>query len=381
LSTIRGPYREPAASSPFIYEEPVASIDLVDRGAELAQLRDRAGDARNSRLEGPRRYGKTSLLRAALAAAAADGAVAIEVNFLGCVTAADAAERIERAYGAQLDGPLRRWFAGVVRTLRPTLSAAPGGVGVKARPEPGTPGLLDRLALPRRIHERTGRQCVIAFDEFQELLRIDPALPGTFRSELETHGRAAGYVFSGSHPGLMRELFADRRHAFFAQAAPVELGPLPPDALADFIAGRFDAGRREPGEALGPLLDAAEGHPQRAMLLAHHLYVRTAREHPADVETWAAALDGARREAAGELEVLWSASTALERRVLKVVAHRTVALRGREAAERFGLAKSGSTGTALDRLVRDGLLVADAATRSGWRVVDPFLARWLREGA
>jgi hypothetical protein len=67
--------------------------------------------------------------------------------------------------------------------------------------------------------------------------------------------------------------------------------------------------------------------------------------------------------------------------VLKVVAHRTVALRGREAAERFGLAKSGSTGTALDRLVRDGLLVADAATRSGWRVVDPFLARWLREDA
>jgi uncharacterized protein len=303
------------------------------------------------------------------------------VNFLGCITPADAAERIERAYGAQLDGPLRRWFAGVVRTLRPTLSAAPGGVGVKARPEPGTPGLLDRLALPRRIHERTGRQCVIAFDEFQELLRIDPALPGTFRSELETHGRAAGYVFSGSHPGLMRELFADRRHAFFAQAAPIELGPLPADALADFVAARFAAARRDPGEALGPLLDAAEGHPQRAMLLAHHLYVRTRRGEGADVETWAAALDGARREAAGELEVLWSASTALERRVLKVVAHRTVALRGREAAERFGLAKSGSTGTALDRLVRDGLLVADPAMRSGWRVVDPFLARWLREDA
>jgi hypothetical protein len=365
-------------SSPFVYEEPVAAIDLVDREAELAVLRDRAGDARNSRLEGPRRYGKTSLLRAALAGAAAEGAITVEVNFLGCVTAADAADRIERAYGAQLDGTLRRWFAGVVRTLRPTLAAAPGGVGVKARPEPATPGLLDRLALPRRIHERTGRQCVIAFDEFQELLRIDPALPGTFRSELETHGRAAAYLFSGSHPGLMRELFADRRHAFFAQAAPVDLGPLPPDALADFIAGRFTDGRRDPGEALGPLLDAAEGHPQRAMLLAHHLYSRTRRGRAADAETWLVADDAARREAAGELEVLWSGSTTLERRVLKVVAHRTVALQGREAAERFGLAKSGSTAVALDRLVRDGVLVADAASRSGYRVLDPFLAAWLR---
>jgi hypothetical protein len=365
-------------SSPFVYEEPVAAVDLVDREAELAALRDRAGDARNSRLEGPRRYGKTSLLRAALAETAADGAITVEVNFLGCVTATDAADRIERAYSAQLDGALRRWFTGVVRTLRPTLSAAPGGVGVRARPEPATPGLLDRLALPRRIHERTGRQCVIAFDEFQELLRIDPALPGTFRSELETHGRAAAYVFSGSHPGLMRELFADRRHAFFAQAAPVDLGPLPPDALAEFIAGRFAAGRRDPGEALGPLLDAAEGHPQRAMLLAHHLYSRTRRDHPADAETWLVAHDAARREAAGELEVLWAASTTLERRVLKVVAHHTVALQGREAAERFGLAKSGSTGVALERLVRDGVLVADAAARSGYRVLDPFLAAWLR---
>jgi hypothetical protein len=365
-------------SSPFVYEEPVSSGDLVDRVEELATLRDRAADGRNSRLEGPRRFGKTSLLRAALAAAAADGAIPIEVNFLGCVTPADAAERIERAYAAQLDGPLRRWFAGVVRTLRPTVSAAPGGVGVKARPAAPAPGLLDRLALPRRVHERTGRACVIAFDEFQELVRIDPALPGTFRAELETHGRAAAYVFSGSHPGLMRELFADRRHAFFAQAAPVDLGPLPPDALADFVSARFSAGRRDPGAALGPLLDAAEGHPQRAMLLAHHLYARTERGHPADEETGAAAHDAARREAEGELQVLWSGATALERRVLKVVAARTVALTGREAAQRFGLAKSGSARTAVDRLVRDGHLVADATTRSGWRVVDPFLAAWLR---
>ena len=365
-------------SSPFVYEEPVGPEDLVDREAEVAVLRDRAADGRNCRLEGPRRFGKTSLLRGALAAAAADGAIPVEVNFLGCVTAADAAERIERAYAAQLEGPLRRWFAGAVRTLRPTVSAAPGGVGVKARPEPGTPGLLDRLALPRTLHERTGRTCVIAFDEFQELVRIDAALPGTFRAELETHGRAAAYVFSGSHPGLMRELFADRRHAFFAQAAPVSLGPLPADALGEFVSARFTAGRRDPGAGLGPLLDAAEGHPQRAMLLAHHLYARTERGRPADEETWAAAHDAARREAESELEVLWSGATALERRVLKVVAARTVALGSREAARRFGLAKSGSARVAVDRLVRDGHLVPDETTRSGWRVVDPFLAAWLR---
>ncbi len=365
-------------TSPFIYEEPVASDDLVGRAAELASLRDRTADARNSRLEGPRRFGKTSLLRTLLADAERDGAVPVEVNFLGCVTTADVAQRIERAYSRQLDGPLRRWFDGLVRTLQPTVSAAPGGVGVRARPQAGAPGLLDRLALPRRIHERTGRQCVIAFDEFQEVLRIDPALPGVFRSELETHGAAAAYVFSGSHPGMMRELFADRRHAFFAQASPVELGPLPPDALADHLAARFAQGRRDPGEALGPLLDAAEGHPQRAMLLAHHLYQQTPAGGTADVETWTRALALARREVDGEVTVVWDSCTGLERRVLRTIAHRTVALASRDAADRFGLAKSGSTPIAVERLVGDGHLMRDESSRSGWRLVDPFLAAWLR---
>jgi len=366
-------------ASPFVYEEPVDPGALIDRADELRQLRDRALGARNSRLEGARRYGKTSLLRAALAAVEKDGAIPLEVGFLGCVTASDVAERIERAYSAQLDSRLRRWFDGLVRTLNPTVSAAPAGVGVKARPRISAPGLLDRLSLPRRIHERTGRLCVIAFDEFQEVVRIDAALPGVFRSELEGHGKAAAYIFSGSHPGLMRELFSDRRHAFFAQAAPVEVGALPPDALADYIVARFNDGRRDPGEGLGPLLDTAEGHPQRAMLLAHHLYERLDPGQTANIDAWVDALETARLEAQGEIQVLWESATSLERRALKVIAQRTVALGSRDAELRFGLARGGSAQAAAERLFANGHVVEDQATSTRWRIVDPFLAAWLRE--
>ena len=365
--------------SPFVYEEPVDPRGLIDRTSELETLVGRSGEARNTRIEGPRRFGKTSLVRAVLSIAERDGSVPVEVNFLGCVSSADVAERIERAYGSQLESGLRRWFDGLVRTLRPTISVTPGGVGVSAQPRLGSPGLLDRLALPRRIHERTGRMCAIAFDEFQEVLRIDPALPAVFRSELESHGTAAAYVFSGSHPGLMREMFADRRHAFFAQAAPVDLGPLPVDDLADFVTARFSEAKRDPGEALGPLLDACEGHPQRAMLLAHHLFERTARGRSARIETWLDALSAAQREARGEHQVLWEASTDLERRVLKVIAHRTVPLTGREAAERFGLGKGGSSRLVVERLFGEGHLMRDETTRTGWRIVDPLLAAWLRD--
>ena len=366
-------------ASPFVYDEPVTARALADRKTELRGLLDRALDARNTRIEGPRRYGKTSLLRAVLAAAEKAGAIPIEVGFLGCVTAADVAERIERAYGAQLDSRLRRWYDGLIRTLNPTISAAPGGVGVQAKPQITAPGLLDRLALPRRINERTGKMCLVAFDEFQEVARINAALPGVFRSELESHGQAAAYIFSGSHPGLLRELFSDRRHAFFAQAAPLELGPLPPDELAEYLLQHFHAGNRDPGEALGPLLDTAEGHPQRAMLLAHHLYERLEPGASADIETWTDTLQAAHRETDSEIQVLWESCPSLQRRALKVIAQRTIPLGGHQADQRYGLPKGGSTQAAVQRLHNDGHLVHDHATRTGWRTVDPFLASWLRE--
>jgi hypothetical protein len=114
------------------------------------------------------------------------------------------------------------------------------------------------------------------------------------------------------------------------------------------------------------------------MLLAHHLFERIEAGGTGDVEIWADTLDAARRETYGEHQLLWEASTEIERRVVKLIAHRTVPLTGREAMERFGLAKSGSSRVAVERLAGDGHLVRDESTRTGWRIVDPFFAAWLR---
>jgi uncharacterized protein len=367
--------------SPFIYEEPLEPPDLLaDRTDELALLRDRTAETRNSRLEGPRRYGKTSLLKAALATADKDGFVPIYVNFLGVLTAADVAERVERAYREQLDGQLKRWFAGVVSTLRPRVKATPGGLGVELSPETQTPVLLDRLSLPRRLQERHGRQCAIAFDEFQDVVRVGSALAGTIRSELERHGDAAAYVFSGSHPGLMRDLFSDRRHAFFAQAKPIELPRLGAEDLAEYIGSRFEHGGRDAGDALELLLRTADGHPQRAMLLAHHLYENTRPSATASSEEWVAAYAGATRDANPEVQAAWDSWNNSERRLMAVISRRTTPLQGRVAQQQYGVSKTGSNQHTIAGLEREGHLVADEDTRTGWRVVDPLLEQWLAYG-
>jgi hypothetical protein len=368
-------------SNPFRYSEPVPPDELLDRDGEARELLERAAGGNNSRLVAPRRYGKTSLLARIAADARSEGWAAVYVDFFGVLTLDDIAQRIERAYAAELQGRLATWFAGVRRLLRPTLQVGggplPAGVEVTVDPQ-AEPPLVERLALPVRLHEKHGTRTLVIFDEFQDILAAKERADAVIRSEIQHHGDAATYVFAGSHVGMMRELFADRRRAFYGQAGPVDLPPLRADDVADYLSARFEATGREVGTALGPLLDTAAGHPQRTMLLAHVLWELTPEGEAATEETWLAAYDRVMRDVRDELRAVWSALPTSQRRVLAAVAE------GREgiyaAGRRHGGSRGGAAVKATEALVDRGEVAEDSSTVSGFRIIDPLLAAWVNEG-
>lgn len=367
--------------NPFRYSDPLPVEDLVGRDAEAQQLMRRADEGNNSRLVAPRRYGKTSLLRRLLHDADRAGWAPVYVDFFGVLTLADVAQRIERAYAEQLKGGLAAWFAGARRLLRPTFRAGggplPAGVEVALDPQ-AEPPLLDRLALPRRLHERHGTRTLVVFDEFQDVLMAQDRVDAVIRSEIQHHGDAASYVFAGSHVGMMRELFADRRRAFYGQAAPVELTPLPADEVAESIAARFALTGRDPGVALDPLLGLAQGHPQRTMLLAHALWEQTPPSSMADEGTWSAAYEQAIAQVRDELRAVWTALPTGQRRVLTAIAEDRSALYA--AGRTHGGSRGGSIRTAVQALLDRGEVAVDRGAPTGHRVVDPLLAAWIRDG-
>lgn len=367
-----------AISNPFRYSSPVEPEGLIDRAGELHQLLELAEGAHNARLIAPRRYGKTSVLRALGDRAERLGVVFVYVNFFGVVTVADIAERIERAYSQQLRGPLARWFDGVRATLRLGSDLTPASLELTdARAQQP---LLERLALPRRVFEKTGRRCLIAFDEFQDVLTAQSRIDAVMRSEIEQHADAASYVFTGSQVGMMQQLFGDRRRAFYAQARPLDLGPLAPEEVADFIALRFADTGREIGAALAPLLGFADGHPQRTMLLAHFVWEATAAGHEADEETWASVLDDVLRvQAADELRGAWSRLAAGERRALLAIATGQSPY-ARSTPQRVGGSRGGGMEHAIRSLLATGDLSEDRSSSTGYRVTDPLLAYWVRAG-
>jgi hypothetical protein len=232
--------------------------------------------------------------------------------------------------------------------------------------------------LPARLYEKHGTRTVVIFDEFQDILSTRDRVDAVIRSEIQHHGDAASYIFAGSHVGMMRDLFVNKRRAFYGQASPLNLLPLPFDDIGEYVADRFETTGRSIGAALGPLLDTAQGHPQRTMFLAHVLWDLTPPGATATEATWFDAHDQAMLQLHDELRALWSALPTYQQRVLAAVADGSE--RVYAASRRHGGSRGAAPGRAIQALLDRGEIVADAATKPGYRVVDPLLATWVKQG-
>jgi len=367
--------------TPFRYEEPLPSgEDLVDREAELESLSERSRAGRNTRVVAPRRYGKTSLLKHLIAAQPPGGAMGIYVDLYGVIGAADVVARLERALrAAELPRGQGRWLDGRLRRLTRSATMQVGPLTVTRSNATGPPGrsesgaLEDRFAIFAELQERVGVPLVVVLDESQAVLTGAGEVDAVIRSEIQHHDRV-GYVFAGSHVGMMHELFADRSRPFYAQAAPLTLDTLPPGPLAEYIGTRFEQHRRSCDRVLGALLDLARGHPQRSMMLAAHLFAGTPEDGSADEGTLEEALTSAMREADNELQGRWDALTLSQRRALAALAHSEPPF-SKTAELRHGTSK-GATGKALAALAASADIAPDADR--GWTIVDPFMHEWVR---
>ena len=367
---------------PFIFSRPLDPDEIVDREGELGALVSHLDEGTNVRLTSPRDFGKTSLLARGLWEADRRGMATVLVDLFGARTVPQIAMLIERAYEQQLKGPLGRAFT-AIRRRGATVGVQASGVGASVTipgERPGDRELLDLLDLPRDLHQKTGTRFAVAFDEFQVVLAAGAGLDGLMRGVIQHHGDAATYVFAGSHPGMMRELFTSKRRPFYGQAAPLELGALPDEALADYIGERFERTRRDPGPALGWLLDLVRGHPQRAMLIAYLLHQETPTGGVADDESWVRALEAAWPFVRDDFERTWDALSPLESGVVEACALATKGLASQDTRQRFSLPAGSAPGNAAKRLADSGLLIRDRNRPAGYALVDPLFERWVAAG-
>ena len=374
--------------NPFVYGEVVPAGAFVDREPELDRLLADLVSGQKVFLISPRRYGKSSLIRQALAAVARRGALVVDVTVSSYSSYLSFLEGYARAIASvesRLDRA-RTWLTDVITSTRPEVRYEPEDTGLGrfsvAFPAVNTDRDINRLAneifaLPGRLAAARKRLVVVALDEFQAIEAFDG---GTVEHALRAavqHQRQVGYVFAGSEPSLMERMIGPRRP--FYKAGPVmRLDKIPASVFAEFIEKRFARTRMRPEPGLGlAIVDLAGNLPYDVQRLAH--------------ETWDdVRAEGGRRVFLGDLhvtltrllaeqdtmfEAIWQRLTLAQRAALRAV----VVRRGREmmASDTRALHRLGapsSIQSSLNALMKQDLVVKEG---SQYVVIDSLLREWV----
>jgi len=362
--------------NPFRFSGPLPPELMIDRDREADDLLALAAGGHSFRLVGPRRYGKTTLLRRVLDSAGRDGRATVLVDLQDVLSIAEIVVRIERGYD-RLKGPVRRHVENLLRTWNIGLELGAGGFTATLQRNPQADAesvLLRVLELLQALFDRNGTTSMIVFDEIQDVLAI-PGADGKIRSVIQHQTEAATYAFAGSAPGVMEQLFADPKRPLLDQAVPRTLAPLPISEVSDYVARRFEQTGRNVGNALAPLLEFSRGHPMRSMMLAHYLWERTPTGAVADEGTWIAALDQSAHDSAQLMQAIWRALTVNERRVARALAVLGTPLYSGETAAAVGIKRT-SIGKALESLMSKADVIA---TDGRPRLTDPLFELWLEQ--
>jgi hypothetical protein len=376
--------------NPFVYGEVVPVAAFVDRTAELDRLVGDLAAGQKIFLISPRRYGKSSLIRHALAAMARRGALTVEVtvsSFSSYVAFLEGYARALVAAETRWD-KARNWLLDVIRSARPevryspALSPASAGELSVAFPTVRTERDVSRLAqevfaLPARLAETRRRKVVVALDEFQAIAGFDGgAVEHAMRAAVQ-HQREVGYVFAGSEPSLMDRMLGPRRP--FYKAGPVmRLDKIPADEFAAAIDSRFSRSGIRPDPGLGAaIVELAGNLPYDVQRLAHETWdeVRTATRRRATLDDLHQALRRLLAEQQMMFEELWQRLTLSQRAALRtVVLENGRELLSADVRARHRLGGPSTMQAALAALVRNDIVSRDA---DRYVVVDSLLREWV----
>lgn len=377
-----------SAANPFRFGALALDDSFTDRERERTEL---ASDIRNGQdvvIYAPRRIGKSSLAWSAAQVAAAEGILVAQVDLMTTPTKERLAAALAKTVFEQIASPLER----VVETalapfrrlrIRPTVTLEDDGsysfsFGFGERPA-DIDATLERLfRLPGELAGSRRRRAAVIMDEFQQIVEIDPQLPNLMRAVFQEQPEVA-HVYLGSRRHVMEKIFNDRNEPFWRSAKTVEIGPIDPVEFAPFLVDRFDAsGKTISPEAVGAVLDHTGGHPHSTQQLCYSLWDRTDAGAEATEDLVSVALEEVLRSEHAHFSLLWESTTPSQKLALEALAREPGHPFSVEYRRRQGLGPATNVQRALKTLEKEEIVGGVAGERGAYRIVEPFLAEWLR---
>jgi uncharacterized protein len=375
-------------TNPFRYGALALDEAFTDREAEVAELLADVLNGQDVVVFAPRRYGKSSLVWRVSERAIAQGVLVAHVNLMTTPTTERLAEKLAETIHDDLASTLfrarerLRVFSGLRITPIVTVDPMTGKLGFSfdaGRQPQDLDATLERLLeLPGQLAAERERKVALVLDEFQEIVDIGPELPKIMRSVFETQPEVA-HVYLGSKRHMLERIFNDENEPFWRSAKQMEIGVIPPELFRSYIEAQFArTGRRVAPGAVDRVLEATLGHPYATQELCYFLWEETPEGNEADDDEYEIALERLLRAEHAHFGLVWEKAARAQRLVLHALAREPGRPLAGEYRRRHGLPGPSSVQRALDALRKEELVARGADGEH--RIVEPFLAEWLRRG-
>jgi AAA+ ATPase superfamily predicted ATPase len=269
--------REKNDMNPFHYGSIVRGNSFFDRKEERERIVETLSGGNNIVLYAPRRFGKTSLVFSAIEQLEAQGFCCIYFDFMPVFSPESFVRLYSKALSIKQTNIQKfvQIFTSVVKNIRPVLSFDADGaeLSIDFAGSPVDESVISQLLdIPENL-AGTNRRTLVFFDEFQEVEKLEGInFEGLLRSKIQQQQKT-NYLFLGSKTHLMKELFNNKKRAFYNAALSMSISYLPEDETIEYLRKGFaESSIVLDEETAGYILSATSKIPHYIQQLAAEIW-------------------------------------------------------------------------------------------------------------
>lgn len=375
---------EIANDNPFKFGRIVSNEAFCNRKEEISSLKSYILDSNSVWLYSPRRYGKSSLVKQVF-----QDIKGVETIYFDLYNVSSIDDFCKR-YASLLAEELFDWKDSIKQISERLTSYFKGLKPSVSFNEEGGPsfslqtGKVDKqsdvdtiLNVPYEISKRTGKKICVAFDEFQEINRIEPFLINWMRSNFQLHDTVS-YIFLGSKQSLMQSIFSSYNSPFYEFGVKMNIEPIDRAELSDFIIRRFSSANIEIKPSIVDyILDISAGHPHFTQFFASEVFYQIKAGYDQEEETFNSAWLSRVIESQSHIfQNIFDRLSNIQRKVLLAIAIKNEGeeLFSGQSRERYELPVSSSLTSALNSLQKKDLISKE---NSAYLILNPVFKQWL----
>ena len=351
--------------NPFKFGTIVEAEYFTDRIEEVAYIRHFVESANHLVLISPRRFGKSSVVAKAIKQS---NRKSITVNLQQVTSVADLSAKLLREFFRVHPMERIRHLISHFRII-PTVTTNPltGFMDVSFQPGVDASILLeDVMELIENAHTQNDR-IIIVFDEFQEILDLDPRLDKKLRAIMQKQEHI-NYILLGSQESMMTDIFEKKKSPFYHFGELMRLGKLPREDFHRYISERLKtrfANRCD--ELADSILDYTSCHPYYSQQLAANLW-NISFLQPEKEDALEAAIDHIVISHGLDYERLWMNFNRTNKWIMQGLT--------RNNALQTGEYPTSTIYSALKRLQKNGYVIYT----DHYEIEDPFFKEWILRG-